>query len=130
MGIDRRQEPLSLEESERPLHQSHVHALLWVELVAGRELGTQRTTPHAERGDDLALAARIDTRACAPGDELRVALDVVDQRVHAALRLCDERGALDLFHRSEFYVESPLHGESRTHTQSDRREPQGALRIL
>src|SRR2546429_9803534 len=89
---------LALQGADGPAHQLHAEAALGLERVARGELTVQRAPPDAQRRDDLLLRARLHPGMGAPRQELRIALDVIDQREQLGSRLADQRRALDLSH--------------------------------
>ena len=95
---ERRQRPQALEHAEWAADELHQHAPVGLEQVARGEFGPQRSTLDIERGHDLAFLARLDARGRAPGHELRVTLDVVDERIHARRRLRDQRRTFHFTH--------------------------------
>src|SRR6202035_4682340 len=108
VGLDRRQPPLALQGAKRPAHQLHADAAVSLERVAGGELTVQRTLPDAKGRDDLLLRARLQPGVGAPGQELRIALDIVDEREQLGGRLADERRALDLSHAALSHYVLPM----------------------
>jgi SsrA-binding protein len=79
----------------------HQDAPVGLELVARRELALQRAPMNADRRYDFSGRARQHLGVSTPGNETRIALDVVDQIEQAPRRLCDERRMLHFPHAGD-----------------------------
>ena len=78
-GRHRLEDPVVVEMLERPVGVAHVDAPSAVEPdMRGEALADHPEADH-EVGDDLALRAAADARGEAPGQELRIALDLRDE---------------------------------------------------
>ena len=68
---------------ERAAHQADLDQLRWLSAIFSLEALLDTVIVDEDRGAIDVAIAQLHLGATAPGQELRVALDIVDQRVHA-----------------------------------------------
>src|SRR6202042_2505195 len=104
------------EHSERAADQVHENTTIGLQHIARGELALQRAALYADGRDDFLRCARLHFRVRAPGQELWITFDIVDEREQQRRRLADERRVLNFSHSAIVACSGRLEESSRDAT--------------
>ena len=90
--------PAAVQGAERPLDQLHLDHLVDLVIVAGGKRFCQAAHGKTDTGTHLVMLMRKHPGLRAPGQKLRVRLDVADQGKHFLRRVRHQRRAVYFFH--------------------------------